>query len=123
MGQLAIVNAPSSFTMIWGMIKPWISKETAAKVDILGNDYSKVLLELIDADNLPSSLGGKCTCAGLGGCPLSGAGPWMDGRVGWGPRSKALREAEKDNASLDAAELTKVEEFQGVRAHDVEVVS
>ena len=89
MGQLAIVNAPSSFTMIWAMIKPWISKETAAKVDILGSDYAKVLLELIDEENLPSTLGGKCTCAEHGGCHLSGAGPWMEGRVGWGPRAQA----------------------------------
>jgi hypothetical protein len=92
MGQLAIVNAPSSFTMIWAMIKPWISKETAAKVDILGSDYAKVLLELIDEENLPSTLGGKCSCDEHGGCHLSGAGPWMEGRVGWGPRAQALQE-------------------------------
>ncbi|KAJ2921164.1 hypothetical protein H1R20_g2486, partial [Candolleomyces eurysporus] len=95
MGQLAIVNAPSSFTMIWAMIKPWISKETAAKVDILGSDYAKVLLELIDEENLPSTLGGKCTCAEHGGCHLSGAGPWMEGRVGWGPNAQAKRQVEQ----------------------------
>lgn len=76
MAQLAIVNAPSSFTTIWGFIKPWLAKETVAKVDILGKDYQEQLLKLVDADSLPASLGGKCTCEGLGGCEKSNAGPW-----------------------------------------------
>ncbi|KAH7909020.1 CRAL-TRIO domain-containing protein [Hygrophoropsis aurantiaca] len=80
MGQLAIVNAPSSFTFIWGIVKPWLSKETVAKVDILGSDYQKVLLDLVDAENLPEVLGGKCRCELDGGCDLSGAGPWMEER-------------------------------------------
>ena len=87
MGQLAIVNAPSTFTMIWSVIRRWISQETASKVDILGHDYQKVLLDLIDEENLPTSLGGKCTCEEAGGCHLSGAGPWQEGRVGWGPHA------------------------------------
>lgn len=102
MGQLAIVNAPSSFAFIWSMIKPWLSKETAEKVDILGSDYKKVLLDLIDAENLPSTLGGNCTCEG--GCHLSSRGPWLDGRTGWGPNSKAqsqLNDAKNDATSDD----------------------
>ncbi|KAK2465338.1 hypothetical protein APHAL10511_002692 [Amanita phalloides] len=86
MGQLAIVNAPQSFTVIWSAMKPWLSKETIEKVDILGSDYQEVLLRLIDAENLPSLLGGKCTCDHAGGCQFSGAGPWLEGRQGWGPR-------------------------------------
>ena len=81
MAKLAIINAPSSFAFIWSVIKPWLAKETAEKVDILGSDYQKVLLELIDAENLPTVLGGKCTCEHAGGCDLSGAGPWMDERL------------------------------------------
>lgn len=120
MGQLAIVNAPSSFTMIWSMIKPWISKETAAKVDILGSDYAKVLLELVDAENLPSTLGGKCTCAKEGGCPLSGAGPWMDGRVGWGPRAQAQRNANSEK-NLEHLESVRPEyEYTGLPTYNME---
>ncbi|KAH8104524.1 CRAL/TRIO domain-containing protein [Cristinia sonorae] len=78
MAQLAIVNAPSSFTTIWSFIKPWLAKETVAKVDILGSDYQSVLLDLIEAENLPSSLGGTCNCEG--GCEKSNAGPWREGR-------------------------------------------
>jgi hypothetical protein len=76
MGQLAIVNAPSSFTFIWSFIKPWLSKDTVNKVDILGSDYQEVLLDLIDEENLPASLGGKCECEG--GCEFSFAGPWKE---------------------------------------------
>ncbi|KAK0487499.1 CRAL TRIO domain-containing protein [Armillaria novae-zelandiae] len=88
MGQLAIINAPSSFTFIWSVIKPWLSKETCEKVDILGSDYREVLLDLIDADALPSVLGGECRCEEKGGCHLSGAGPWLEGRKGWGPNAQ-----------------------------------
>lgn len=81
MGQLAIINAPSSFTFIWSIVKPWLSKETVEKVDILGKDYKEVLLQIVDADNLPAILGGNCTCSGAGGCELSSAGPWMEERL------------------------------------------
>lgn len=76
MGQLAIVNAPASFTFIWSIIKPWLSKETANKVDILGSNYQEILLDLIDRENLPASLGGGCECEG--GCQYSFAGPWKE---------------------------------------------
>ncbi|PPQ69102.1 hypothetical protein CVT25_004599 [Psilocybe cyanescens] len=93
MGQLAIINAPSSFTIIWNAIRPWVSKETAQKVDVLGSDYKDVLLALIDAENLPSFLGGTCKCSEEGGCALSGAGPWQEGRVGWGPKAEVKEKA------------------------------
>ena len=76
MGQLAIVNAPMSFTFMWSIIKPWLSKETADKVDILGSNYQEVLLRLVDKENLPASLGGACECKG--GCEYSSAGPWKE---------------------------------------------
>lgn len=95
MGQVVIINAPSSFTTIWNVIKPWLSKETVAKIDILGNDYERALLELVDAESLPTLFGGQCTCKDLGGCELSGAGPWLDGRKGWGPQSRAMQETKE----------------------------
>jgi hypothetical protein len=82
-------------------VKPWLSKETAAKVDILGSDYEDVLLDLVDPENLPSSLGGTCICAEAGGCQLSGAGPWQEGRAGWGPKAQALSAQAQGLASLE----------------------
>jgi CRAL/TRIO domain len=109
MEQLAIVNAPS---FIWSIIRPWLSKETAEKVDILENDYKDQLLKLIDADCLPSTLGGTCECKEEGGCQLSGAGPWLDGRVGWGPNASKKRKRplnRLDNEGAINASTSKVE--------------
>jgi hypothetical protein len=92
MGQLAIVNAPSSFTAIWNVMKPWISKDTQEKVEIFGSDYKSFLLDLIDEENLPESLGGTCKCEHIGGCMNGCEGPWMEGRV-W-PLKRPLTEPE-----------------------------
>ncbi|KAG6334075.1 hypothetical protein ID866_5007 [Astraeus odoratus] len=96
MAKLAIVNAPSSFAFIWSFIKPWLAQETADKIDVLGPDYQQVLLEFIDAENLPTALGGKCVCEHAGGCELSGAGPWMDERLA---RQAAIREVTNGDAN------------------------
>ena len=95
LGQLLIINAPASFTMIWSVAKRWLDQRTVDKVDILGTDYLPRVLELIDEENLPTILGGKCTCEEYGGCALSSQGPWLEGRVGWGPNSKANGQLEK----------------------------
>ena len=119
MGQLIIINAPTSFTAIWSMIKPWLAPRTLDKITILGTNvpdqHTALLLDLVSPENLPASLGGTCTCTctcasttssstrgddrdsessssdsgesdtsgvdGGGGCALSNAGPWMDGRA------------------------------------------
>ncbi|KZT35189.1 CRAL/TRIO domain-containing protein [Sistotremastrum suecicum HHB10207 ss-3] len=80
MGKLIVINAPTSFTYIWGIVKRWLAQETVNKVEILGNAYLEDLLKEIDVDALPASLGGTCECKGLGGCVLSNVGPWLDER-------------------------------------------
>ena len=101
--RLAIVNAPRGFTAIWNVMKPWIAKETAAKVSIMGSDYRARLLELVDADALPARLGGACTCEGLGGCMKSNAGPWMHERT---LRREARLQGERDTMAVLPGELT-----------------
>ena len=60
------------------------------------------MLQLIDAENLPAVLGGKCTCEGLGGCGFSSAGPWLDKRVykGHGPSRYRAPDSD-DNVQVD----------------------
>eukprot|EP00898_Chlorokybus_atmophyticus_P003636 jgi/Chlat1/4273/Chrsp29S00323 len=80
LGQMLIVNAPLLFKGVWKVIQPWLDKRTQKKIQVLGSDYQGKLLELVDAENLPDFLGGKCTCAGSGGCMFSDDGPWQDSR-------------------------------------------
>ena len=56
-----------------------LDEKTSAKISVLGADYQKSLLDLIDEKNLPSFLGGSCNCPG--GCENSDIGPWNDGTV------------------------------------------
>ena len=135
MSQLAIVNAPSSFTAIWSVMRPWLAKETVEKVNVLGSNYSSYLLELIDPEALPKSLGGQCTCiecghhhkerpevggvdgqVEMGRCAFSSAGPWMAGRTerreAWlrGERDIALRHDELQKFTAEASSSSQPSE-------------
>lgn len=79
MGSFLIINAPWAFSTIWSLVKGWLDPVTVAKIDILGSDYKKTLLERIPADSLPAFLGGKCNCPE--GCSMSDAGPWQDAEL------------------------------------------
>jgi len=76
-----IVNAPMLFTGVWAIIKGFLDEKTRNKIKILGGNYKKDLLEVVEADNLPDFLGGTCTCAEYGGCMYSNLGPWNDYEV------------------------------------------
>lgn len=121
MGTLMIVNAPRSFSAIWQAIKPWLAKETVAKIHILDDRYAKTLLEHVDAESLPTFLGGKCTCEGLGGCSLSSAGPWLEGRD-WKNRSweqnypDRRRRDEKVGATTEKPEEPRQDGKEGAAA-------
>ena len=62
-------------------MRPWLAKETQEKVHILGADYKNTLLQLVDPENLPVTLGGTCSCGDEpNSCQLMNTGPWMEGR-------------------------------------------
>ncbi len=69
LGRLFILNAPVFFSAAWAMIKVWLDKRIIEKIHVLSSDYKSVLLQHISHDNLPSFLGGSCTCSHMdGGC-------------------------------------------------------
>lgn len=56
--RLFIINAPTSFTTIWALIKGLLDPETKKKIVILGADYQSTLLQIIDPSQLPVEYGG-----------------------------------------------------------------
>ena len=67
--KIFIVNAPVFFSAAWAIVKIGLDKRVLDKVVVLGSDYKSTLLKHISHDQLPSFLGGSCTCAHMaGGC-------------------------------------------------------
>lgn len=78
MGQTFIVNAPMFFTGVWAVVKGFLDEKTRKKITIKGSGYKDDLLAIVDENNLPDFLGGKCT---LFGAHKDGVGPWNDYEV------------------------------------------
>ncbi|KAK6251120.1 hypothetical protein SCA6_005125 [Theobroma cacao] len=81
LNRLFIINAGSGFRMLWKVIKAFMDARTLAKIHVLGYNYLSNLIEVIDPSNLPTFLGGNCTCADYGGCLLSDKGPWNNPEI------------------------------------------
>jgi len=61
MGSLFIVNPPWIFPALYAIVKAFLDPVTKAKIHVLSGDPRAVLLEHIDADQLPIEYGGACT--------------------------------------------------------------
>jgi hypothetical protein len=81
LNRMFIINAGCGFRLLWNTVKSFLDPKTTAKIHVLGNKYQTKLLEIIDANELPEFLGGKCTCADKGGCLRSDKGPWNDPEI------------------------------------------
>lgn len=77
LGQMFLINSGFFFSAVWTLVKGFIDEKTRKKIFVEKSSYQKKLLELVDAENLPSFLGGNCTCSHIvGGCLFSDIGPW-----------------------------------------------
>ncbi|CAG7785506.1 unnamed protein product, partial [Allacma fusca] len=59
-----VINAPAIFSILWGIIKPFLTERTTSKIRIHGSDRTKWradILSMINEDNLPSAYGGANT--------------------------------------------------------------
>jgi hypothetical protein len=62
MAKMYIVNSPFMFKAAWQIISPFIDQKTLDKIHIKGSTFIKDLVEYVDPSNIPSELGGDCTC-------------------------------------------------------------
>lgn len=76
--KLFIINASSSFRILWNALKGFIDSRTSEKIEVLGDSYESTLFEYINKSELPDFLGGDCSCSSEGGCIRSNKGPWKD---------------------------------------------
>ncbi|GMH54490.1 hypothetical protein TrST_g2222 [Triparma strigata] len=59
---IAVVNAPSWFTMLFRLIKPMINENTQKKIRVMSSkDTYNGLLEFLDDDRIPVEYGGSCS--------------------------------------------------------------
>lgn len=77
LGKMFLINTSTIFKIVWALVKGFMDKKTRDKMIMLGSDYRSTLLEYVDKENLPTFLGGTCTCSHIpGGCIYSDVGPW-----------------------------------------------
>ena len=74
MSQMVIVNTPWVFRTVWAFVAPMLNQRTREKISMLGGlrDFRPVLLKLIDAQSLPTFLGGTDTTCDF----VHDQGPW-----------------------------------------------
>lgn len=77
LGTMYLINTGFFFNAVWTILKGFMDEKTRNKINLEKSGYAKKLLELVDAENLPTILGGKCTCSHIeGGCLYADIGPW-----------------------------------------------
>ncbi|CAI2365923.1 unnamed protein product [Moneuplotes crassus] len=105
MGKMLIVDSPLIFRGAWALISPFIDEKTRTKISILGGKYQKKLFEHVDPENVPSDLGGECTCSEDGGCYFSHKGPWNEypaDQFGEAAKEKLLEQKDKEEVKISS---------------------
>jgi len=76
LGRCNIVSNSLGFKAIWTIVSAFLSENTKKRVNFYTDDYQNELCKIIEPENLPVFLGGKCDCNG--GCLAINSGPWKE---------------------------------------------
>ena len=77
LGNMYIINAGFFFSAVWAIAKTFVDEKTAKKIQVLKTDYLKEFEKILNVEQLPKVLGGKCECKEIkGGCLYADIGPW-----------------------------------------------
>lgn len=68
LGAVFIVNAPRVFSMVWKIVRPWLDSRTREKIHIYSDAGKSAIEKLIDLEEVPEILGGKCNKCHNGNC-------------------------------------------------------
>lgn len=97
MHKSLIINAPTSFRIIWSMVKYLLDSRTQGKIEVLPVDYEEALQKYIDPENLLPKYGGVCDKA-----LIEEPGPWKDPDIAAEVERLAKERAEKHAAASKA---------------------
>ncbi len=75
LGVMFIINVSWILQTGWFIVKPFLDAKTKEKIHIYGGSFLDDLKTVIDIENIPSFLGGKCECLPKG-CLSTMPGPW-----------------------------------------------
>lgn len=77
--QMFIINAGAGFKMAWTTVRGFLDPRTTSKIHVLGSKFHSKLMESVDSSQLPTFVGGTCSCPG--GCLKYQKGPWNDPEI------------------------------------------
>lgn len=114
MHKALIINAPTTFRVIWSMIKYLLDSRTQSKIEVLPVDYEAELLKYIAPENLMAQYGGKNKT------PLiEEPGPWQDPEVmqrveRWQAEMRGEKASAEDNTNVNGEVVAKEMVAKGV---------
>jgi len=114
MHKAVIVNAPTTFRVIWSMVKYLLDSRTQSKIEVLPVDYKPELLKHIAPENLMVRYGGKNKT------PLiEEPGPWQEEEVlqkveRWQAEIRGEKVSAEDNTNASGEVVAKEVVANGV---------
>jgi len=106
LGKLFIINTPSAFPYVWGIIRGFLDPAVASKVELLSTreKWVPVLQETIGVENLPENYGGKKASLTIERHPYSEV--MID--FGWDKDYEGEYDLYKSDESADKSASTKI---------------